>query len=95
MPKPQVERGTFEWFMEHVQNLCERDAKLKGYNRTGIEGKNELLEFINGSIAPNHGHALGEMVYKTIRYTNKRNKEDLIKIAAWAYLLWKHDEGLD
>jgi hypothetical protein len=89
------EKNTFEWFCEHVQNRCEKEAKAKGYNVTGVEGKNELLQFVDSAIAPNHSHALGEIIYKTIRYKNKRNKDDLVKIAAWAYLLWKHDETGD
>jgi len=38
-----------------------------------------------------HAHALGEIVYKARRYAAKRNVEDVLKIAAWAYLIWKHE----
>ena len=37
------------------------------------------------------GHALGEIIYKVRRYAARRNAEDLVKIVAWAYLVWRFD----
>jgi hypothetical protein len=31
-----------------------------------------------------------EIVYKARRYGARRNDEDLLKIAAWAFLTWRH-----
>ena len=37
------------------------------------------------------GHALGEITYKVIRYAKRRDPNDLLKIAAWAFLIWHID----
>lgn len=34
------------------------------------------------------GHAFGEIRYKTLRYYNKNDPSDLLKGAAWFFLLW-------
>jgi hypothetical protein len=34
-------------------------------------------------------HPLGEIIYKVVRYNWKHDPKDLIKIAAWAELVWK------
>ena len=39
-----------------------------------------------------HGHALGEIVMKTVRYAERGDKTELLKMAAWAYLIWEHHE---
>lgn len=36
------------------------------------------------------GHPVGEGIYKLVRYSKKRNPEDLAKLAAWAFLMWRH-----
>jgi len=79
----------FERFISGVADLVNRNAAKKGYNDTGAEGKNDLFDFCNKFFP---GHSLGEIVYKAVRYSKKRNKEDLLKIAAWAYLEWLHDK---
>lgn len=86
MPKP--EKTGFDEFLQIVRDAVEKNAKEKGYNETGISGKNELYEFINGTVGPNDAHALGEIIYKAIRFSKKRDKADLVKIAAWAYLIY-------
>lgn len=80
-------REEFDEFMAGARELVEGKAKEKGYNETGT-GKNDLMEFTNKFFP---GHAGGEIVYKAIRYGRKRDKSDLLKIAAWAYLLWRYD----
>lgn len=79
---------TWDQFISKVKSLLEPTANEKGYNSTGVNGKNELYEFVH-SHAP--GHALGEIIYKAVRYGRKRDKQDILKIAAWAYLIWKFD----
>lgn len=77
----------WETFVKETRELLEPTASGKGYNSTGVDGKNELFEFVSGIAGP--GHALGEIVYKAVRYKNKHQEDDLLKIAAWAYLIWR------
>lgn len=79
----------FTAFVKEIKEICEKVAKEKGYNDTGVDGQNDLYQFVQ-SIADGDGHALGEIIYKTVRYSRKHDKRDLIKIAAWAYLIYKH-----
>jgi hypothetical protein len=84
----QTQHGSFEEFMEEARELVLGRAKEKGYNDKG-EDKNDLMAFTNQFFP---GHAYGEVVYKLIRYQRKKNKEDLLKAAAWIYLIWKNDQ---
>lgn len=75
--------GSFE---REVASILGRVAEKKGYSR------NALWNLCGMSLP----HALGEIVYKAIRYHRKRNPEDLVKIASWAKLIWEnHNEGTD
>lgn len=82
---------TFDRFVSEVRALLEPTASGKGYSATGVDGPNRLYEFVR-SFGTQH-HALGEIVYKAVRYNAKGNPEELLKIAAWAWLAWKHHEG--
>lgn len=82
---------TWAVFQERTRALLEPTAASKGYSTTGIDGQNALYEFVQDMAGP--GHALGEIVYKARRYGAKRNPEDLEKIAAWAFLAWRHHTG--
>lgn len=87
----KVNHPTFEVFNHRVKTLLDNSARQKCYNDTGTDGPNQLFDFIY-SIA-GMGHALGEIIYKVIRYQAKSNPEDIEKVAAWAYLIWrKHHE---
>ena len=86
------EPGSFTGFVFNVRELLELFARTKGYNLTGPDGENELYDFVS-RLADGPGHALGEIVYKCQRYASNRDKKDLEKIAAWAFLVWKHDPG--
>lgn len=79
---------TFDAFVKQTRALMEPTAASKGYSRNGVDGKNALYEFV--AEFTNDGHGLGEIVYKAKRYAAKRNDEDLLKIAAWAFLVWRH-----
>ena len=79
---------TFETFIAEVRALLEPTAQSKGYSTTGVDGQNALYEFVQEMAGP--GHALGEIVYKARRYGARKNPEDLLKIAAWAWLAYKH-----
>lgn len=85
---------TAEEFLGLVSQLLNATAKDKGYNAQGLDGPNVLYEFIQGQLGKqSHTHALGEIVYKAVRYNSKNNPEDLVKIAAWALLVWKHHKA--
>lgn len=96
MPKnsspSEQDMGTFKEFVREVQDLMEGGAGAKGYNNTGVDGQNDLYQFIQ-NLSQNDSHALGEIIYKAVRYTNKRDKRDLTKIAAWAFLIWRYGKS--
>lgn len=71
-----------------MRALLEPTAAGKGYNTTGVDGSNQLYEFVRD--VAGEGHALGEIIYKAKRYAAKGNPEDVLKIAAWAFLILKH-----
>ena len=82
-----------EEFLKELNHLLEKVAKDKGYNDHGTKGDNKLYEFIHDQLGSgSHVHALGEIVYKAVRYNSKKNPEDLVKIAAWALLVWQHHQ---
>lgn len=72
-------------FYEEVEKSISQKAKEKGYSAPNSDTRRELIDFV-GKYAP--GHSIGEIIYKAIRWTRKHDPEDLIKIAAWAFLVW-------
>ncbi len=82
---------TFDQFVSDVRALLEPTASGKGYSTTGVDGHNALYEFVQ-SFAGSH-HAEGEIVYKVKRFAAKGNIEDILKAAAWAFLIYKHHES--
>ena len=81
---------SFLSFCEAVRDLLDETAADKGYQRTGLSGPNPLYALVN-EIANGPGHALGEIVYKAIRYSKRRDPSDLAKSSAWAFLIWRFD----
>ena len=84
------DRPPFPSFCEGVQDLLDETAATKGYHQTGLTGPNPMYAFV-AETAGGPGHALGEIIYKVRRYAARRNPEDLVKVAAWAYLVWRFD----
>ena len=80
---------SYQKFCEQVEAILSVSAKSKGYTDTDANGPNDGYEFIYTATG-DHGHPIGEIMYKALRYMKKRNPEDLLKIAAWAYLVFKH-----
>lgn len=71
-----------EGFFIQVREILESKAKDKGYlSPVG----NVLMDFMNYEFPD---HALGEIIYKVVRYNSKKDPVDLIKIAAWACLVY-------
>lgn len=79
---------TYADFCRHVSALLDGTAEEKGYNDTGIDGPNQLYDFVRTSTG-DHGHAAGEIIYKIVRFLKRRDDVDLLKISAWAFLIWK------
>lgn len=77
----------FGQFVKEVKDILEATAREKGYNTAGTES-NEIYEFVQ-KLTSSDDHAIGELIYKVVRFKNKGDKRDLAKIAAWAYLIWK------
>lgn len=82
---------TFDEFAGRTRGLLEGKAANKGYAADGADGPNPLYEFIRDHLgASPHAHALGEIVYKAVRFAHTHNPEDVQKIASWAFLILKH-----
>ena len=80
---------TWDEFVSQAHSMLNGEAAKKGYNEAGPDARNPLYEFVewvNGGPA----HGVGEGIYKLVRYSKKRNPEDLAKLAAWAFLMWRH-----
>lgn len=73
-------------FVAKVAESLNGKASSKGYSSGGADGPNPVNEFMQVYFP---GHALGEIIYKVIRYQKRGNLEDLEKAAAWLYLTWR------
>lgn len=77
---------SFLAFVEGVDALIQSKARGKGYQRSGEANPGgALFKLVSDHC---HGHPVGEIIYKAIRYASKQDPTDLLKIAAWAYLVW-------
>ena len=75
---------TFDEFCLGVKELLGKRSENKGYSQSG---ESDLLsEFVRKM---GLSHPEGEICYKIVRYHQKGDKEDLLKIAAWAMILWR------
>lgn len=74
-------------FIDEVQRMLQGEAENKGYSQDA--GNIELTDFVHQCTGD--GHAIGEIIYKAVRYTSRPDKKDLVKIAAWAFLIWKNN----
>jgi len=87
-----MERMTFKEFVEDVSALLGGTASGKGYSE-GPDAPGELYDFVMRNVGGSpHAHALGEIIYKVVRYARKGNVEDIKKAACWAFLVAKHHE---
>lgn len=71
--------------MREIEKIIGSEAGSKGYGGDNLE-KDQVLDFV-AKHCP--GHAEGEIIYKVLRWRSKRDPKDLLKIMAWAFLLWK------
>ena len=73
----------FEHFVSKLRPIVTVTADSKGYKSDGVSPAQFIQE--NFGI----GHHLGEIVLKAIRFNAKGLEEDLLKIAGWAYVIWR------
>lgn len=66
-------------FDQLVEYLLNDQAEKKGYGP-------HLAAIVRGM-----PHPLGEIIYKAVRYHHRHDPSDLVKIAAWAKLLYEED----
>jgi hypothetical protein len=84
----------FDAYVRQVRGLLDQTANRKGYNGSGPDGSNPLYQFIQTFIGGHRdAHALGEVVYKVVRFVSTGNREDLLKASAWLFLVLKHTSG--
>lgn len=75
-----------EVFISLLRDMLAEKAVSKGYREDENYGRsNELMAFTDKHFP---GHALGEVVYKVVRYQTVKDPQDLVKAAAWAALKW-------
>jgi hypothetical protein len=90
MPAGEL-NADLEKFLQDVVDILESKAKEKGYSDGNLSTyKNDLMSFCSRNFS---GHALGEITYKAVRYQAKKDPRDLVKIAAWAALLYMEDQS--
>lgn len=79
-------------FLTHIKLTLTTDAIKKGYaegNALEANGR-RLYDFIQDYAGD--GHALGEIIYKVTRFRRKHDPVDMIKTAAWAFLVWDKNQ---
>ena len=79
----------FDDFCRQVAELLQQKAQTKNYNQTGTDGPNLLYEFVRETVGGDH-HAIGEIIYKARRFEARGDIADILKIAAWAFLVFKY-----
>lgn len=84
---------SFDGFMAEVRASLEKHAVRKGYNDHGADGGNSLYDF-TCEIGAEPGHTIGEIIYKGREYCHEPRAVLPVKIAAWAFLLWRKTEEL-
>ena len=89
--KGAADAPTFDQFCADVAALLGATAASKHYSQNGPDGDNVLYRSV-AEMGGGHGHAAGEIVYKARRYLARGDVEDVAKIAAWAFLIWRHHQ---
>ena len=82
--RPSFEQA-FAQFFRAVRQIVLGKAQEKGYSKGADGDGRELLDFIKSQFGD---HPEGEIVYKLIRWRSKKNPEDLLKAAAWIFLIY-------
>jgi len=83
----QTFTGALNEFKAQVTTALNGKAEDKGYSAGGDSGGRPMLDAV-ALVVGEGTHPAGEILYKLARYRAKRNPEDLVKVAAWAFLMW-------
>jgi hypothetical protein len=89
----EEEARNFNAFVKLVRESLEEHAARKGYSKAKIDDPNPLYE---GEIAigAEPGHSVGEIRYKAAEYIEEPREVLPVKMAGWAYLLWRYTPTL-
>lgn len=102
--KPDV---SLQSFMSEVEASCNHYATRKNYIRSNPNApgrKREMLSSILSLLGIAGAHGAGEIVCKVVEYvgelekpktpeTVNRRKHLMVKVAGWAFIMWRDAEG--
>jgi hypothetical protein len=86
-----MDPNSFDAFSAAVKDSVDGQAKRKNYAREGLNGRNQLAE-VGALLNFEPQHGIGEIVYKCSEYLANPREVLLVKIAGWAYILWKRSQ---
>ncbi len=82
---------SLDMFFSEVRDSCTIHAKRKGYTNSGPDEGNVLGPVLDAAgVIVDHG--IGEIITKLLEYRVTHKKLLLVKIAGWAYTLWKRND---
>lgn len=80
---------TFEQFVAEVKDSVENHAKRKNYTTGDVNDHNQLASALN-ELGIHHQHSIGEIVYKCAEFLKDPKPLLMIKVAGWAWIIWKY-----
>ena len=86
MPQPESFADALATFHSQMDVLLLGKAEAKGYSGGDCNGGRDMIDAV--VTVCGESHPPGEIIYKIKRYLAKRDPEDVVKIAAWAFLIW-------
>lgn len=84
-------KASLDEFLEAVRDSVESHAKRKNYTDHGADGENKLVT-IMAAMGIGVPHGIGEIVYKCTEYLRNPREVLLIKIAGWAFIIWRGEK---
>lgn len=80
--------NSFDAFSKAVRHSVEDQAQRKGYRTTGVDGANELADFMH-SQGLGQPHGISEIIYKALEFKRAPRRVLLEKVSGWAFILWQ------
>lgn len=84
-------KASLDEFLEAVRDSVESHAKRKNYTDHGADGENKLVT-IMAAMGIGVPHGIGEIVYKCTEYLRNPREVLLVKIAGWAFIIWRGEK---
>lgn len=79
-------------YRDEIAKVIGGTAEEKGYRggrgQAEMPGMDGLSIFVREYLSGEHQHALGEMLYKMVRFNRKRQLIDIVKAGAWGELIY-------